>query len=271
MRQGSTVRRAASTAAASAAQFIAALTVFWVAVPDDFNTVYENRKFFDSDGEFITRQFRLGLTFTHNDHLLYHVVARAIHGGGDVDDVQAGVRAHKILSAGFGALGVALLYVFGIVLTGRRALALVGALFVAGSASFFFFAATIDTYQPALACSILALGLAIVALDSGRAVHFAAAGAAAGVAILFRSDAVLLACLGLLAFGDRTHRVRNLLCAGTAAALVAASYAPIAHAAYGVPCRRPCSITSRRPLTKSVSSSTRLSASVVRLAMELAT
>ena len=60
----------------SALLFVAMLSVYGYSVPGSFNTVEENRRFFDSDGEFITRQFRQGRTFTHNDHLLYHILGK---------------------------------------------------------------------------------------------------------------------------------------------------------------------------------------------------
>src|SRR5215470_20118179 len=58
--------------------FAVALVVYMSALPASFNTQYENRIFFDSDGEFIVRQFRQGSSYTHNDHLLYHVLAKTV-------------------------------------------------------------------------------------------------------------------------------------------------------------------------------------------------
>ena len=93
----------------------AAGSVYWVSVPTEFNVVRGNRSFFDSDGEFITRQFRQGRTFTHNDHLLYHLAARAFHDGAAerLPARRDAVRVHKLLSVGAGALGLGLLFVIG--------------------------------------------------------------------------------------------------------------------------------------------------------------
>ena len=79
--------------------------VYWISVPDAFNTVRSNERLFGSDGEFITRQFRQGEIFTHNDHLLYHVMATVLHGAAPwIPGLeQNAVAVHKVLSVGFGA------------------------------------------------------------------------------------------------------------------------------------------------------------------------
>ena len=100
--------------------FAVALVVYANSMPASFNTRYENRIFFDSDGEFITRQFRQGSTYTHNDHLLYHVLAKTVvrfappAAGGEPDIVGG----HLALSVFFGALGLATLYLGGVWLGG---------------------------------------------------------------------------------------------------------------------------------------------------------
>ena len=78
--EGDTTRaRPLVLVALSLVMFTVLVGVYWISVPHEFNTVRENRRFFDSDGEFITRQFREGETFTHETHLLYHVIGSELY------------------------------------------------------------------------------------------------------------------------------------------------------------------------------------------------
>lgn len=219
--------------------FLGMVLVYNNSVPGRFNTVYDNRRFFDSDGEFITRQFNQGKTFTHNDHLLYHILGRLLYDHSDhIPSVSANpVSAHKALSVVAGALGVMLLFLFGRRFTGRSFPALAAALWIGGSASYWFFSATIDTYLPNLCASILALGLAMKCLRDQRVSSYVWMGTAMGLAFLLRTDSFLLASLILVVAGKSRDRLGAGLAACIAAgALVSlAGYAWLAHVFYNVP------------------------------------
>ena len=217
--------------------FFACYFVYWHSVPDTFNTTYENRRFFDSDGEFITRQYRQGSVFTHNDHLLYHVLASLLDGHGHIPGIRHDpVRIHKFLSVFFGAAGVTALYVLGVLFTRRRLLSLLAAGLVGGTAGWWFFSATIDTYIPCLFTSVLALGFAILAIHDPRPRTWVLLGCAVGVSFLFRTDGVLLLPLGIVLFRHKEHLWRNVCitaAAGIACGIVA--YALLARFLYFVP------------------------------------
>ncbi len=217
--------------------FLSLYGVYWSSVPGEFNTVVENRVFFDSDGEFIVRQFRAGKTFTHNDHLLYHVLAKAIYRLGNVPGIgRDPVRIHKFLSVSFGALGISALYLFGYFLTRRHGLALLCALFIGGSAGWWFFSATIDTYIPCLFASIVALGLAMMALEKQHWIYFALSGLFAGIAFLFRTDSALLFVLGIILItSGRDFPKRAAVMAVAVVFSGVLAYSWLAHAIYHVP------------------------------------
>jgi hypothetical protein len=211
--------------------------LYWVSVPSGFNTVRENRRFFDSDGEFITRQFKQGKTYTHQDHLLYHVLASFLYAHADhIPGLpQDPVVVHKLLSVFFGALGVTGLFVFGMLVTGSIAAALLAALFVAGSAGYWFFSATIDTYVPSLCCGIAALGMTLKWLDDHRIASGVIVGTSMGLSFLFRTDGFLLGSLGLVLLNMRKHfwsRVASVTLAGALVSVV--GYALLAHYCYDV-------------------------------------
>jgi len=217
--------------------FIVTATVYWKSIPHSFNTIYENRRFFDSDGEFIVRQYREGKTFTHNDHLLYHILGKAVqqHSGaipslnGDI------VRSHKALSVLAGGLGVALFYLMGLSMTSRHLPAVLGALFAGGCAGWWFFASTIDTYIPCVLASSAALGAAILVIKKPSLHASAALGALVGLSFLFRTDSVLLAVLGLSLLSRREGIFARIGVAAAAAILVGVvGYFVLAHACYGV-------------------------------------
>ena len=220
--------------------FAVALVVYVNALPASFNTRYENRIFFDSDGEFIIRQFRQGSSYTHNDHLLYHVLAKAVvqlaapAAGGEPDIVGG----HLALSVFLGALGVAMLYLGGVWLGGDPRAALTSAVLLGGTAGYWFFSSTIDTYVPHLLAAMVALLLALKCLRDQRLVDYGWLGLAASVAFLFRTDAALLATLGIVAFADRptpSRACRRLgLCAGVVAVIGFGGYALLANIYYGV-------------------------------------
>jgi hypothetical protein len=220
--------------------FLAALLVYAYSVPASFNTRYENRAFFDSDGEFITRQYRQGSTFTHNDHLLYHVLAKlAVRAAGiAADGAPDIVGGHLALSVFFGALGIATLYLGGLWLRGDARAALAAALLAGGTAGYWFFSATIDTYVPHLWAAIVALLMALKCLRDQRVADYGWLGLAASLAFLFRTDAALLATLGIVAFADRPPFARALrrlgLCAGVVAVAGFGGYALVANLEYGV-------------------------------------
>jgi hypothetical protein len=208
-------------------------------VPGRFNTEYRNRRFFDSDGEFITRQFSQGKTFTHNDHLLYHVLGRLLHDhAGRIPFVAPNsVSAHKTLSVVAGALGVTLLFLFARRILGRSFPALATALWIGGCSGYWFFAATIDTYLPNLCASILALGMALKCLRDQRISSYTLLGAAMGLAFLLRTDSFLLASLILVAVPGSRDRIfaRLAACAAAGTLVSLAGYALLAHVFYRVP------------------------------------
>ncbi len=218
--------------------FSALLIIYWISVPNAFNTVRENRRFFDSDGEFITRQFRQGKTYTHRDHLLYHILGTLLYQSADSITTLSRdpVIVHKILSVFFGAAGITLLFLIGLKLNGQIVPSLLAALFVAGSAGYWFFSATIDTYIPALCCSILTLGAALLALREDKTMYYIVWGSAMGLAFLFRTDGVLLASSGAAFFGSRKPIWRKLLLVILFGAIVAiGGYMVFAHHFYNVP------------------------------------
>src|SRR5262245_60090804 len=95
--------------------FAIVLLVYAHSLPESFNTRPENDWFFDSDGFFITDQFKKNSAFTHNDHLLYHVLAKTVVRVVP-SDAGAGpnvVGGHLALSLFFGAMGIASLYLGG--------------------------------------------------------------------------------------------------------------------------------------------------------------
>jgi len=214
--------------------FLLMIPVYYNSISAHFNTVYGYRCFFDSDGEFILHQFDMNKTFTHNDHLLYHVIARwrYTHAG----LLPNPLKIHKQLSAIAGAAGVALLFAIGLSLTGRILPSLLAALFTGGCAGYWFFAATIDTYQPSLVFCILSLGFFIKALQRQRLADYAGMGAAMGMAFLFRTDAVLLGTLALIALAAARRRTAGLVvCGGLFLIVGVAGYAVLAHHYYNVP------------------------------------
>ena len=221
--------------------FCVLLVGYWVAIPGAFNTIYQNRIYFDSDGEFITRQFRNNATFTHNDHLLYHVMGRAVYKNRDVFpsiDKDRVVGSHKILSVFFGALGVALLYRFGSKVTGRRLFGLLASLFVGVSSGYFFFSTTIDTYVPCLCAGILALGAALRTIDSPRLWPYVLVGVWSGVTFLFRTDGFLMATLAVFFLRRDRSFWRAVLVTVVAGFLVAVPiYFLLAHYRYDIPWR----------------------------------
>jgi Dolichyl-phosphate-mannose-protein mannosyltransferase len=213
--------------------------VYSISIPSSFNTRYENRRFFDSDGEFITRQFFLGETHTHNDHLLYHVIARGLYDMTADPPAQAydSVPQHRWLSITAGALGVSILFLFGKQICGSTGGALAASLLIGGCAGWWFFTATIDTYLPHLTAAIASLGYALLALQHQKLRHYTLLGVFIGLAFLFRTDGFLLALLGVVAFAGnwKVAGQRLALCAATAAIVGLIGYAVLAHAYYGVP------------------------------------
>ena len=218
--------------------FLMMIPVYYNSISAHFNTVYDNHWFFDSDGEFILNHFILNKTFTHNDHLLYHITARwsYIH----ADHLPLGkptpLKIHKQLSAIAGAAGVALLFAIGLSLTGRILPSLLAALFTGGCAGYWFFAATIETYQSSLVFCILSLGFFIKVLQRQRLADYAGMGAAMGMAFLFRTDAVLLGTLALIALATTRRWIAGLVvCGGLFLIVGVAGYAALAHHYYNVP------------------------------------
>ncbi len=217
--------------------FIATATVYWKSIPHSFNTVYENRRFFDSDGEFIVRQYREGKTFTHNDHLLYHILGKAIQQHSDPIPSLKGdiVRSHKVLSILAGGLGVVLFYLMGLTMTSRHLPAALGALFAGGCAGWWFFSSTIDTYLPCVLASSAALGAAILVIKKPTRHASAALGALVGLAFLFRTDSILLAVLGLSLLNRREGVfTRIAVAAGAAIVVGVVGYFVLAHTCYDV-------------------------------------
>jgi hypothetical protein len=218
--------------------FLLMIPVYHNSIPARFNTAYNNRCFFDSDGEFILRQFDQGKTFTHNDHLLYHITARWLYTHADrLPLVKPNpLKIHKQLSVVAGAAGVALLFAIGLMLTGRTLPSLLTALFTGGCAGYWFFAATIDTYLPSLVFCILSLGFGLRALQRHRLVDYAGLGTAMGLAVLFRTDAILLGTLGLVALiATRQKPAGWITCGGFFLIVGIGGYAALAHHYYHVP------------------------------------
>lgn len=212
--------------------------IYSISIPDRFNTVYENRRFFDSDGEFITRQFRQGKTFTHNDHLLYHVLATVLYRNAPFIPglVQDPVAVHKPLSVVAGSVAVVFLYYAGLALGASTGMAVAGALLAGGCAGWWFFSATIDTYMPSLAASCLALWAILEWVRAPRIAWLLTAGVGAGLAFLFRTDGFLLAPLGLALLAHRTTFWRNAAILAAVVALVGAGgYVWLAQRFYNVP------------------------------------
>lgn len=211
--------------------FLACMAViYWLSIPLDFNLKYEARNFFDSDGEFIIRQYLQGKTFTHNNHILYHFLATkacdALGCGGNAHTIAA---VHKSLSVAFGVLGVATVLSASWWWLGRFLPALVTALFLGGTASYWFFSASIDTYVPHVAIALIAVWLSLLALRSDRHWIYIALGLAIGVAFLFRTDGALCGVLAVVAIAHKQGRwTRLLLCAASAAAVGVIGYTLIA-------------------------------------------
>ncbi len=217
--------------------FIVTATVYWKSIPHSFNTIYENRRFFDSDGEFIVRQYRQGKTFTHNDHLLYHILGKTVqNSSGPIPSLKGDiVRSHKFLSVMAGSLGVVLFYLMGLTMTSRHTSAVLGSLFVGGCAGWWFFSSTIDTYLPCVLASSAALGAAILVIKKPSLQASAALGALVGLAFLLRSDSILLAVLGLSLLSRREGVVARIAVATAAAVLVGiVGYFVLAHVFYDV-------------------------------------
>jgi hypothetical protein len=219
--------------------FFAMWMVYANSIPPAFNASYENRRFFDSDCEFIPRQFHLHETWTYNDHLLYHALARGLYSLTSTPPPQPydSIPQHRWLSITAGALGVSLLFLFGRKFSGSTTGALAAALLVGGCAGWWYFAATIDTYLPHIAACIAALGFAMLALERQQLRDYAWLGACAGLAFLFRTDGFLLAPLGLVAFARDAKLApkRLAVCAAAGLAVGVLGYAMIAHAVFHVP------------------------------------
>lgn len=218
--------------------FVVMAAIYTVSIPNRFNTKYENRRFFDSDGEFITRQFRQGTTFTHNDHLLYHVLATVLYRNAPAIPglAQDPVPVHKVLSVTAGALGVMFLYFAGLAVGARPVASVATALLAGGCAGWWFFSATIDTYMPSLAASCFALWAALEFLRAPRLRWVLALGVGAALAFLFRTDGFLLAPLGIVLFADRKRFWQNAsVLAAVVAVLGFGGYALLARRFYDVP------------------------------------
>lgn len=222
--------------AIATALFAVSLVIFNNSIPKRFNLKPENRKYFDSDGEFITRQFREGKTFTHNDHILYHVMGKFLFDHSPAVGIKQNyVTPHKVLSVFFGALGVMLFYVFGAMITKRQILPLVCALFAGGTAGWWFFSATIDTYIPCLSVSIPVLGCAVLCLKKESYAYSIAIGAMAGLAFLFRTDSFILMFMGIYLLKIRGNGGNHLLSVIIPGVIIGiAGYVILAHVCYGV-------------------------------------
>ncbi|MDP6631210.1 MAG: glycosyltransferase family 39 protein [Kiritimatiellia bacterium] len=217
--------------------FVATATVYWKSIPHSFNTHFGNKRFFDSDGEFIVRQYREGKTFTHNDHVLYHVLGKVVQqNSGSVPSLKGDiVRSHKFLSVAAGALGIVLLYLMGLHMTSRQLPAVLGALLVGGSAGWWFFSSSIDTYLPCALATTAALGAALLVVKTPSLHASAALGALIGLAFLLRTDSVLLAMLGLSLLSRREGvftRVGVAVAAGLIVGVI--GYFVLAHVCYDV-------------------------------------
>ena len=179
--------------------FAIMLVVYVNALPASFNTRYENHAFFDSHGEFITRQIREGRTYHHNDHLLYHVLAKAV--------VQVAPAGHRRPARyrrwSFGpkhflrGLGHSNALPWGRVAR-RKSEGGVGLCPPCRRNGRILVLLRYDrhVYSPS------ALLLALKCLRDQRLIDYGWLGLAISVAFLFRTDAVLLATLGLVAFAD---------------------------------------------------------------------
>jgi len=210
--------------------FLLLCAIYWASIPDVFNEIRENRRFFDSDGEFITRQFKQGSVFTHNNHLLYHIFGTLIFGA-----VQSATWAHKVLSVVAGAAGVTILFLGGCYWLKRPLPALLAALFIGGCAGYWFFAATIDTYVPHIAASLAALIVALLCLRTQKPGAYAVLGALMGLAFLLRTDGFLVGATAIVIL-DRPRRpwarLGALLLGGVVVGLL--GYAVLAQTFYGV-------------------------------------
>ncbi len=210
--------------------------VYWFSIPLDFNLKYEGRKFFDSDGEFIIRQYLQRKIFTHNNHILYHfLAAKACDALGCGDNAHAIAAVHKSFSVAFGVLGVATVLFSYWWWLGRFLPALATALFLGGSASYWFFSASIDTYVPHVAIALITVWLSLLALRSDRHWIYIALGLAIGVAFLLRTDGALCGVLAVVAIAHKGGRwTRLLLCAVSGAAIGVIGYTLIAILHYHV-------------------------------------
>jgi hypothetical protein len=214
-----------------AVAFLACMaTIYWLSIPLEFNLKYEGRKFFDSDGEFITRQYLQAKTFTHNNHILYHfLTAKACYALGCGGNAHTIAAVHKSFSVAFGALGVATVLFASWWWLGRFLPALATALFLGGSASYWFFSATIDTYVPHVAIALTAVWLSLLALRSDNYRIYIALGLAIGLAFLFRTDGALCGVLAVVAIARQgTRWTKLLLCAVSGAAVGIIGYTSIA-------------------------------------------
>ena len=115
---------------------------------------------------------------------------------------------------------------------------LASAVLLGGTAGYWFFSATIDTYIPHLWAAMVALLLALKCLRDQHLVDYGWLGLAVSVAFLFRTDAALLATLGIVAFADRPTPSRACcrlgMCAGVVVVIGFGGYALLANVFYGV-------------------------------------
>ena len=210
--------------------------VYWWSLPLEFNLKYDSRNFFDSDGEFITRQFIAGKTYTHNNHILYHYLGAKI-----CELVGCGKNAHfialvhKSFSVLLGTIGIATVFLASWWWLGRVLPALATALFLGGTSSYWFFSASIDTYIPHLAAALISVWLSLWALRSNARIAYLALGVAIGISFLFRTDGALCGVLAVVAFACKEQRwSRLVLCAGAAAVVGIPAYIMIAVSHYHV-------------------------------------
>lgn len=175
--------------------FLIAFFIYSFSIPGSFNNIYENRDYFNSDGEFITRQFNKGINLTHQHHILYHVLAKTIyHFGLPLGLPHNPIFVHKLLSVFFGALGLVFFYKCILLFTSDRRHSLLFTCLLGVSASYWFFSATIDTYIPALAFTIISFFFAIKCFMNDKSVDYILLGISTSIAILFRIDNILLLC-----------------------------------------------------------------------------
>ncbi len=210
--------------------FIAGFLLYYFSIKFSFIPV-RYLEIFGNDHQWIVLQSKLSSSRHHQHHLLYHIIVRQVRALLWINSITRDpIFAFKIVSAFFGASGLVLFYFCMVKLALNQGIAQFFTLMLGLSASYFFFSATVDTYIPAVAASIVVMICLINCLTSEKQSNYVYLGFALGLAVLFRLDNVLLVPLAFIPI--ILSRKKLLNCAYCSIGLIVGALAYVVLAKY---------------------------------------